>query len=83
MRQLWSFIGLKKNRDILAWIGGGLTVVIVGLWTAVVYFSDTSKMPGPPGDKNCGSVVARGWLFGNTNTISNINCSEQKPGPKP
>ena len=28
----------KKNREILGWLGGGIVVVIAGLWAAFVYF---------------------------------------------
>jgi hypothetical protein len=35
---VWSFLGSKKNREIIGWIGGGIVVIIAGLWTAFVYF---------------------------------------------
>jgi hypothetical protein len=85
MRQLWSFVRLKRNREVLAWIGGGLTAVIIGLWTAFVYFSDTPKTSAssPGVQASCGSVASGGGMFGNTITTSNTgSCPEQKPGPK-
>jgi hypothetical protein len=86
MRQFWSFLGLKKNREILAWIGGGLAAIIAGVWTGFVYFSDTPKAGAstPAVQASCGGVASGGGMFGNTITTSNTgSCSEQKPGPKP
>ncbi len=40
MRAIWSFLSKKRNRDILAWVGGGIVVVAGGLWTATTFFFD-------------------------------------------
>jgi hypothetical protein len=85
MRQLWSFVRLKRNREVLAWIGGGLTAVIVGLWTAFVYFSDTPKTsastPGVRADR--GSVGIGGNVSGSNITAGGTGSyPEQKPGSK-
>jgi hypothetical protein len=85
MGQLWSFIGQKKCREILAWIGGGLAAAIIGLWTTFVYFFDKFKTSAstPGVQASCGSVATSG-MFGNTITTSNTgNCPEQKLGSKP
>jgi hypothetical protein len=82
MRQLWSFVGLKKNREILARVGGGLAAVIAGLRTALVSFSDRPKTTASTRSvqASCGSVVSGGGMFGNRITAGNSgNCSEQKP----
>jgi hypothetical protein len=39
MGVLWSFLSAPKNQKILSWLGGGLAVVIAGLWAAFVYFN--------------------------------------------
>jgi hypothetical protein len=39
MASLWSFLSTSKNQKTLSWIGGGLVVVIAGLWAAFVYFN--------------------------------------------
>jgi hypothetical protein len=86
MRQLWSFVRLKRNREVLAWIGGGLTAVIIGLWTAFVYFSDTPKITAssPNVQASCSSVGIGGNVSGSTVTAGGTgSCLEQKPGPKP
>lgn len=34
---IWSFIAKPKNRQILAWLGGGLMVLAAGTWTVVTF----------------------------------------------
>ena len=43
MSGLWAFLGAKKNRDLIAWWGGGIVIVIAGLWTAFVHFKPTGS----------------------------------------
>ena len=38
MCRLWSFLGSKKDREIVGWLGGGIVIVIAGLSMAFVYF---------------------------------------------
>jgi hypothetical protein len=82
MRQLWSFVEHKKNREILTWIGGGLAMVVAGLWTAFVYVSPPTKTAasGPSVEASCGSVGVSGDVTGTTIMAGNTgNCPEQKP----
>jgi hypothetical protein len=82
MRQFWSFVGQKRNREILTWIGGGLAVAIAGLWTVLVYLSAPPKAPAddPNIQASCGSVGIGGSVNGTTITAGNTgNCPEQKP----
>ena len=82
MRQLWSFVRLKKNRDVLAWIGGGLTAVIIRLLTAFVYFSATPKTTVSTlgVQASCRSVGVGGNVSGSTITAGGTgNCPEPKP----
>ena len=75
MGQVWSFVRQKKNREILTWIGGGLTVAVAGIWTAVVYFSPA---PSPKVQADCGSVGIGGAVTGATITAGNTgDCSKQ------
>jgi len=39
MTHLWRFLQAKKNREILAWLGGGAVILASGLWTAVTFSS--------------------------------------------
>jgi hypothetical protein len=43
---LWAFLQDPQNRDVLAWLGGGLVIGIGGLWAAFKYFRKTPKEPG-------------------------------------
>jgi hypothetical protein len=42
MEAIWRFLGDKRNRVILSWLGGGAVVVIGGLWAAFVFFAGDS-----------------------------------------
>jgi hypothetical protein len=48
MKTIWRFIGDKRNRVILSWLGGGAVVVIGGLWAAFVFFAADKQSPAPP-----------------------------------
>jgi hypothetical protein len=78
MSGIWSFLGSKKNRDILAWLGGGLVAVIVGLWTAYVYFHP----PKVDGGEGKGAVTAShgGVSVGGNVTNSTIRTSPDAGG---
>ena len=44
--QLRKFIGIKKNRDLVSWLGGGAVVVAGGIWAVVTFFvSHDDKKP--------------------------------------
>ena len=85
MRRLWSFIEQKSNREILGWVGGGLVIIVAGLWTAFVYFATPEKTPSNPSvSANCGSVGVSGNVSGATITAGNTgNCPDQNAGAKP
>ncbi len=38
MQAVWDFIKDPANRDVLTWVGGGLVVVIGGLWAVLTFF---------------------------------------------
>ena len=42
MAAIWRFVGEKKNRTILAWLGGGAVIVIGGLYAA---YTDPKRPP--------------------------------------
>jgi len=72
-----SFLGSKKNRDILAWLGGGLVAVVVALWTAFVYFHP----PMVEGGEGKSAVTAsHGGVSVGGNTNSTINTSPATGG---
>lgn len=47
MRAVWTFLSKKRNREILAWLGGGIVVVAGGLWTATTFFFDKHASTPP------------------------------------
>ena len=43
---MWDFLFNKENRRVLAFLGGGLVVLVSGVWTTFTYFdSKSSKTP--------------------------------------
>jgi hypothetical protein len=44
---LWAFLKDGQNREILGWLGGGLVVVIGGLWAAFKFLHAKSKDERP------------------------------------
>jgi hypothetical protein len=60
--KLWSFLQQKRNREVLAWIGGGLVAAVAGLWTVLVYtFPPKHEDGGTSGAQaNCGGIAIGG-----------------------
>ena len=83
MSKLWD-IRDKHNRENLGWLGGGLVVVIAGLWAAFVYFfPPKNERRGPSKvEASCGSVAAQGTFIGSSITTggasSTANCPPKK-----
>ena len=77
MGGVWSFLSAPKNQKTLSWIGGGLAVVIAGLWAAFVYLVPPKDEHGGGSIKveaSCGSVAQQGTMFGSSNTAGGANC---------
>jgi hypothetical protein len=79
MSRLWLFLRQKRNREVLAWIGGGVVVVAAGLWTAFVYIFPLKHEDGgrSSAQANCGGVAIGGNVTGTTitATATNSDCS--------
>jgi hypothetical protein len=70
----------RSNREVLAWIGGGLAIVAAGLWVVFVYLKPANV------EANCGSVAVGGNVAGATINAgtSNSDCSTKvKQGATP
>ncbi|MBV8441434.1 MAG: hypothetical protein JO312_12895 [Hyphomicrobiales bacterium] len=78
MSGIWSFLGSKRNRDILAWLGGGLVAVVVALWTAYVYFHP-GKGEGGEGKREV-SASHGGVAVGGNVKDSTINTKSNEAG---
>ena len=75
----------KRNRETLEWLGGGLAIVIAGLWAAFVYFFPPKNDGGGGASKveaSCGSVAAQGTFIGSSITTggasSTANCPPKR-----
>jgi hypothetical protein len=60
---LWAFLKDPANRETLGWIGGGIIVVVSGLWAVIKFLS--KKKPGPNVQATHGGVAAGGDMIGN------------------
>jgi hypothetical protein len=52
MNSFWQFLRDKRNQQVLGWLGGGLVVVVTGLWVVIVHLfpppkSSETKVSGP------------------------------------
>ncbi len=82
--KIWQFLQDDKNQRMLTLIGGGLVVVVEGLWTAFVYFFPAPEAkPGPPQkqiEAECGSVAIVGDVSGATITAGSTgDCPKLGP----
>jgi hypothetical protein len=53
---MWQFLSVSENRDVLAWIGGGIAVVAGALWAVFRYQAERRK----PGAKPDPAVAVSG-----------------------
>ena len=85
MSSLWEFICEKPNREVLGWLGGGLVVVAMGIWAAVVYFFPPQK-PAELRPANvqadCSGVAIGGSVTGTTITGGATTSSDCSSKPK-
>jgi tetratricopeptide (TPR) repeat protein len=44
---IWNWLLIEENRQILSFLGGGLVVVVGGLWIAYTYFRKSAKDSSP------------------------------------
>jgi hypothetical protein len=67
IERLWRFLGAKKNREVLGWIGGGLVVLASAIWVVTIYFFPARHTPesNPAAvEARCGSVAVGGSVKG-------------------
>lgn len=58
MAALWDFLTDEANRDVIAWLLGGLMVAVSGVWTAL-----RGKKPATAGAPASG-VPPMAWVLG-------------------
>ncbi len=67
MTKLWGFFREKRNREILAWLGGGIVIAISGIWAAALYLFPPGKSHDASSahvEASCGSVAIGGDVTG-------------------
>jgi hypothetical protein len=67
--RVWSFLRNHTNREILSWLGGGIVVVVTGIWFAIIHFFPTQKpaeRENPHVQASCGGVAIGGNVTGAT-----------------
>jgi hypothetical protein len=76
---VWSWLKDPGNRDVIAWIGGGVVVVIGGVWAVVKYFARPGGDGGAaPSVRADGGGVAIGGS--NLNSPITTNSNREKSG---
>jgi hypothetical protein len=45
---MWAFIHDPTSRALLSWLGGGMVVVVSGVWAAFKYWNSKSKNAAQP-----------------------------------
>jgi hypothetical protein len=58
MGSIWAFLQDEANRTVVAWIGGGVVVVVGGLWAAFKFV--VSKQEPKPASSPTVSVAPGG-----------------------
>jgi len=82
--ELWSWLRDPANREVITWIGGGLVVVIGGIWAVVKFFARKESGAGaaPSVRADRGSVAAGGNISNspiNTNSDKENSKKARKP----
>ena len=59
---IWAFLNDPGNRAVLSWVGGGMVVVVGGIWAVVKFFfkKDDNRGAKPGVSAEGGSVAIGG-----------------------
>ena len=85
LNELWTWLRDPANQQTLGWIGGGLVVVIGGVWAVVKFFAKKEGDGGPPPSVRAdrGGVAAGGSISNSPiNTNSDKENSKKVHKPK-
>ncbi len=72
---IWAFLTDPANREILAWIGGGIVVAAGGIWAVIKFFAKKPDRRSVIADR--GSVA-----IGGDARNSPINVAPRTPGKR-
>ena len=78
MRALWRYIQIKDNRELLAFVCGGLAAIVTAGWVAYTHFS---KKDTP--DKAQTTISAPNGVAAGTISGSPITINPQAPSAAP
>jgi hypothetical protein len=77
--KLWD-VRDKRNREILAVLGGFLSAVLLGVWAVFVYFFPPKNDGGASKvEASCGSVAALGTFVGSSITTGGVSSTANCP----
>jgi hypothetical protein len=90
MNSFWQFLRDQHNQQVLGWLGGGLVVLAIGLWTAFIYFVPPQKSPEVKSPElapltvqaDCGGVAIGGNVTGATITGGTMTASDCAPNSR-
>jgi hypothetical protein len=85
MKRLWRFLGAKRNREVLGWIGAGLVVLASGAWAVTVYlFPARDVREKKPNEvvARCGGVAVGGSVTASTVTAGSTFGTDCSVKPK-
>lgn len=74
MGAVWKFIAKPANRQILAWIGGGIVAVAIGAWTVVTYVWPPAH--GPASSDCIEQAIAIGGNVSGSTVTNNVTGSQ-------
>lgn len=77
MRALWHYIQGKENRELLAFVCGGLAAVVTASWVAYTHFNKKDS------DKPHTTINAPGGVAANSISGSPITINPQAPATSP
>jgi hypothetical protein len=84
LERSWAFLTDPANRAVLAWLGGGLVVVLGGAWTVFTYFRPGSTATRKAGGEPAKVTAAHGSVVvGRDNRGSPITIAAAPPPSKP
>jgi hypothetical protein len=75
---IWASLQDESTRTVLGWIGGGLVVVIGGLWTVFMFFSSREQEKKDAAPNPTVSATHGGVAVGRDIKGSPINISRPK-----
>jgi hypothetical protein len=78
--RILRWLSVKKNRDVVAFVGGGVVIAAGGLWTVVTFFWP-AQTPNPNGSGGNGQHVVIGG--DNINSPINLNRNDTRSAPAP